>query len=678
MEQFYCLKEASKQLLLAKKYDEAVSSYKEAKATLESISDEVLQDEKVDKAMEKAIISTNIGTGYFNLKQYDTAIGWYKQAQAASKTYEKSFYRLAQAQERVGDLKDALLNIKKISPSNRDADVLALEQRMMKEMTEESKLKVQVQRLLALLDPATKLKEVTVIEKDTGKRSERKVFGDEKDIEYSIVMIGKALEGGVQVPEMITSLVSISKMMRKLTIVEWSVSLSKDLFMKLVAVLSLLLEHLDNRELEKVYVALLQPEVHDEVAAFGKYMWQAFIGNEVGKELRDALTRFPAYLAQVDVWNSVSVSMKAGTDKMVPEQIEFLITVLYSKVKKISECTSTVVKQLEKAGLEEKSKVFSEFVERISRINSKHCKSFLITFFKAVKNVCGYGIYKLLFSDIAHLYRDNFSFQSILLMNSLLLSDYPSLLEEFLKTEPLFIKSIITLIQHLNFLLQQSDGNPNDQQMLFKLENTFQLLYLCLSNKQFLIKIGSTDLPFREELKKFLETSYNLHTEYPPNIAAKSLICTAVVILEVFPSSTALLDEMIPLSKIGHLLKTALSIDVTKIHIGDFVSDVLDILNYICKSENHVGRVANDTEIFKLIHSAIEKVKGNRHLVLHSAVSLAGALLNDKTKRNFEIANDKWGCDMEGFLLLEKVRDKASKEVSEMPDNSDSDSFEFI
>lgn len=97
--------------------------------------------------------------------------------------------------------------------------------------------------------------------------------------------------------------------------------------------------------------------------------------------------------------------------------------------------------------------------------------------------------------------------------------------------------------------------------------------------------------------------------------------------------------------------------------MGAFVSDILDILNYICKSENHVGRVAQNTDIFKFIKVSVDKVKKGRHLVLHSAISLASSLLNDKTKRNFEVAHDKWGCDMEGFLLLEKVREKSSKEV---------------
>lgn len=122
---------------------------------------------------------------------------------------------------------------------------------------------------------------------------------------------------------------------------------------------------------------------------------------------------------------------------------------------------------------------------------------------------------------------------------------------------------------------------------------------------------------------------------------------------------------MIPLSKIAHLLKLVDSVETPPFEMGDYVSDILDTLNYICKSEHHVGRVALNNEIFKYIKKALEKVKKGRYLVLHSAVSLASSLLNDKTKRNFEIANDKWGCDMEGFLLLEKVRDKASRDVSE-------------
>ena len=120
---------------------------------------------------------------------------------------------------------------------------------------------------------------------------------------------------------------------------------------------------------------------------------------------------------------------------------------------------------------------------------------------------------------------------------------------------------------------------------------------------------------------------------------------------------------MIPLSKLSYLLKLIDSDSIKHLDASEYLSDILDILNYICKSENHVSRVASNGEIFKQIKTAVDHVKNNRHLVLHSAISIAASLLNDKSKRNYEIAHDKWGCDMEGFLLLEKVREKASKDT---------------
>ena len=152
------------------------------------------------------------------------------------------------------------------------------------------------------------------------------------------------------------------------------------------------------------------------------------------------------FLSCIDLWNSASIMLQAGSDKANQKDIEFFLSLIYKKTKDIQQSTSKVLSQLERAGLEDKSKIFSEFVERISRINSKACKSFLVTFFKTVKQICGFAIYKLLFNDVGHLYRDNFSFQSILLMNCIILSEYPSTLEEFVKSEPLFINSLVTLI----------------------------------------------------------------------------------------------------------------------------------------------------------------------------------------------------------------------------------------
>lgn len=118
------------------------------------------------------------------------------------------------------------------------------------------------------------------------------------------------------------------------------------------------------------------------------------------------------------------------------------------------------------------------------------------------------------------------------------------------------------------------------------------------------------------------------------------------------------------MSRIVYLLKIAAEADdKVPFDLGDYLSDIIDILNYICKDEQHTLRVAQDHQIYKLIHQGIKKVKGSKHMLLHSAMAMAASLLNDKTKRNMEVANERWGCDEEGFKLLEKLRDKTSKET---------------
>lgn len=170
-------------------------------------------------------------------------------------------------------------------------------------------------------------------------------------------------------------------------------------------------------------------------------------------------------------------------------------------------------------------------------------------------------------------------------------------------------------------------------------------------------------------MKKFLEAIYTRQANLPPTLTAKSLALTAAVILEIFPvvvrdhqASLNLLDDLLPLSKIGRLV--AMAADVPTSDRSAFLTDVIDALTFVCKSEQHVGRVARDDRIFDLLRQAIGSVKTGRQVVLHAAISFGASMLADKTKRNFEIANDKWGCDMEGFLMLEQVRAKASKETA--------------
>ena len=81
---------------------------------------------------------------------------------------------------------------------------------------------------------------------------------------------------------------------------------------------------------------------------------------------------------------------------------------------------------------------------------------------------------------------------------------------------------------------------------------------------------------------------------------------------------------------------------------------------YISKSEDYVMTLASNENIYKCIKEQLSLIEKDRHAILHSIISMASALIDDKTTRNAEIANEKWGADMEGFKLLEELRAKVS------------------
>ena len=121
---------------------------------------------------------------------------------------------------------------------------------------------------------------------------------------------------------------------------------------------------------------------------------------------------------------------------------------------------------------------------------------------------------------------------------------------------------------------------------------------------------------------------------------------------------------MVPLSKIVKLLKMTEAVKASDYDEKVFLTDVIDVLCYISKSENHVMRLAENKEVYKILKDAVDQIEGNRHLLLHSVISMSSSLLSDKTTNNQEIAREKWGADMEGFKLLEQLRAKVSEQVA--------------
>ena len=651
MDKFQALRESGKQLIKEGKFEEAVAAYSEALLVLDNIEPEVLAELKVDLRREKAITHTNIGVAYFGLKQFDAAVGCYKQAVEADDSYDKAYFRHSQCLEKIGEFKQALSTISRIQAKNAsDADISALVGRLVKRVKEETSLSKSMGRLSELM-AADNVEAVSVIR--DGRTEACRQFRQMGSISDDILHIYNDLDRCSSIKEMLKTLAGLHAILSRLPVDQWQALLDPAVYLRFLSLLSTLVERIDSRDIDSVYTAMMEVD-EEPVKKMYRYLWENV---RLDGRLEEILQQFPVYLSHMDAIDLVSLHVYQHDSA----HIDKFMTIVYKRVKKILDRSSASLNNLQKIALEAQHQHFSAFVERVSRVNSKQCKQFLLILFKTISKVCGCHIYKLLFKNVAHLYRDNFSFQSILLMNSIVLSDYPLTLEVFVKDEKLFIPSVDLLVQHLAHLLANSP--VLDDSALFKLENTYQLLHLCVSNRPFLAATAASPTDFRENLKKMLEASYLQLPHMPPHVLAKCLICITVVIIEVFPASTDLLDELIPLSKIAYLLKIADTTAALPFDLSEFVSDVLDILNYICKSENHVSRVAANTEIYKLIKTAIDHVKQNRHLVLHSAIAIASSLLSDKTKRNFEIANDKWGCDMEGFMLLEKIRDKASKQT---------------
>ena len=489
MDRFVACKEKGKENLIAKEYGDAIHYYTEAYGTLLTLDAETLAENKVEVDNERSVLKTNIGLGHFGQGQIDKALECFIESQKLNPAYEKAYYRAALCLEKMGSFPDALVLISKIKQSN-DPNVISLQKKLREEVDKDQDVRRAVPKLMLSLS-AQNIKEISVKQKDKEEIKVEKVYGNLKEMEYELLMLTKGMENGITLIDAVYLLVELSKALMARSMSDWTSLLSESIFMRCLSVVQLALQALEGRDMEKVFIATHHSkDISDQIALFFRYLWSSLESGH--KEARGLISKYPSYLSHIQQWNSISLQLKLGSDKRDHELTEFFLATVYNRTRLINQSESETLRKLEKVGIEEHGQVFAEFVERVSKVNSKHCKSFLVTFFKCIKNISGFEIYKSLFNNISHLYRDKFTFQSILIMNSIILCDYPSNLESFVKNEPLFLNSITSLIQHLTYLIDQEDYV--EETVKFKLENAFQLLYLCLSNKPFIQEINKTSV----------------------------------------------------------------------------------------------------------------------------------------------------------------------------------------
>lgn len=491
MDRISACKEKGKSSLLAKDFSMAVRCYNEADTSLRSIDPAYLTADGIDVNKERCVLRTNAGIGYFGLGQTDKALECFRDAQTLNPAYEKAYYRAALCLEKMGDFPEALVQISKIKGSVDDS-VRSLQKKLREEVEKDQDVRKAVPKLMESLAEKN-IKEIEVKQKGKDETVKEKTYGNLKEIEYELVMIMKGIEGGITLIDAVYLISEISKRLIDHSISVWKQLLSEPILMRCMALIEQVLEAIEGRDLEKVFIATHHTkDIADQLSLFLKYLWNNL---EAGhREAKNLIAKYPTFLSHIQQWNSISLQLKLGSDKRDHELSEFFLSTVYNRTKLINESDSDTLKKLEKAGIEDHSQVFSEFVERVSKVNSKNSKSFLVTFFKCIKSISGFEIYRALFHNISHLYRDRFSFQSILIMNSIILCDYPSNLESFISSDRLFINSITALIQHLTYLIDNEDYSEDI--VKFKLDNSFQLLYLCLSNKAFILEINKAEVCF--------------------------------------------------------------------------------------------------------------------------------------------------------------------------------------
>lgn len=184
------------------------------------------------------------------------------------------------------------------------------------------------------------------------------------------------------------------------------------------------------------------------------WLWQGKF-DEI-EEVTDVIKLYPVFFRDISMLNSMSKRLniqnfeKLDENSVDRKEILLFLNILSAWFKKLAETVqksslgskSQVLKDETKI-IAESKKPLLEFLDRVSQSNSKETKNFLIAFLKCLASVYDGKVYNLILGEMAHLYRDSFSFQSILLMNALILSDFPRILDELSEESPLFVVSFV-------------------------------------------------------------------------------------------------------------------------------------------------------------------------------------------------------------------------------------------
>jgi len=652
-------KNEARDLLILDKFPEALAKYT---SVLEDVMS--LEQSNPERATLIAVVMTNMGLCEQLQNNSDAALAQYQNAYLASPRYEKAAYREAKLLFELSRYSDCIsVIITKIKIMKGDEGV--------QQLIRDSRIKLEEEPIapfqgIDTLEPIFGEEQLIKVETNhsDGTKTFHFEYSNQEAIKTTLNNIGKLFTKQAHSDEDFHFHVkSFVEYMDSQKIQVWKTRLTQENFEKVLSVFAIICDRL-NHKFAKCFDFYARSE--SWLARFTKYIWHSYITLEE-ETLRRIIMELPVYYREIPTLLEIAKELEVTKQDVESSGrnanlTKYFFESLSANIHHLSKTEEQNVKAKEQQFLKTERRCIVDFTSYIAKCHLRETKSFLVVFFGSMKDVNEGHISDLLFDEMTHLYHDGFSFESIFLMNCISLIDHPNVLNFMIEHRPMFVDSVILLLDHLNYLITKCD--PGNQITQFKLEHTFQLLISCLSSNSFLKKVNQEKGNFFIGLKRFLENSYIAKSEYTPTVLAKSILCTTISILELFPNSLNLLDEFASINIVIKLLSFTQGVKESKYDESEFVSDTVDILCYIAKSEEHSYKLAKNDVIFKKLGKAIKLIDSKRHLILHSTISLASALLTDRATKNYEIAHNKWGADMEGFKTLEQLREKVSAHVS--------------
>jgi uncharacterized protein involved in tolerance to divalent cations len=269
-------------------------------------------------------------------------------------------------------------------------------------------------------------------------------FENGSKIELQLLNLVRIITQESRLPNLVQLFIAFSELLMTRSMAKWKKLNMNENYMKLLGIAFKLVSKINDRSLVSTYPVLSpHSKILNQVYI---YFWQEYVQHE--KEIRNIIAAFPITVDNIVAINGLSKFLEVedfsyeDKDSEKCKNIQFFFDVLSTKFKKISDSVTKLEGKINKLEIKKERKNFVEFVNRVSLSNSDSSKKFLIAFLKSFGIILDGDLPNFVLGEMKHLFSDKFSFQSILFMNCLILSDFPAIIDTVAQTEPLFAVSL--------------------------------------------------------------------------------------------------------------------------------------------------------------------------------------------------------------------------------------------